>query len=71
MKVSIITSSYNREKTIRGCIESVLAQDYPDIEYITVDGVSTDGSVDVIKDAIAGHEGKVKFISEPDRKSVV
>lgn len=30
MKVSIITSSFNREKTIRGCIESVLAQDYPD-----------------------------------------
>ena len=38
MKVSIITSSYNREQTIGGCIESVLAQDYPDIEYIIVDG---------------------------------
>ena len=34
MKVSIITSCYNREATIRGAIESVLAQDYPDIEYI-------------------------------------
>ena len=49
MKVSIITSNYNRVKTIRGCMESVLAQDYPDIEYIIVDGVSTDGSVEVIK----------------------
>ena len=67
MKVSIITSSYNRVKTIRGCIESVLAQDYPDIEYIIVDGVSTDGSVEVIKEAIAGHEDRVKFVSEPDR----
>ena len=66
MKVSIITSSYNREKTIRGCIESVLAQDYPDIEYIIVDGASTDGSVEVIRDAIEGHEDRVKFISEPD-----
>ena len=66
MKVSIITSSYNRAKTIRGCIESVLAQDYPDIEYIIVDGVSTDGSVEVIKDAIVGHEDRVKFVSEPD-----
>ena len=67
MKVSIITSSYNRVKTIRGCIESVLAQDYPDIEYIIVDGVSTDGSIEVIKEAIAGHEDRVKFVSEPDR----
>ena len=67
MKVSIITSSYNRVNTIRGCIESVLAQDYPDIEYIIVDGVSTDGSIEVIKDAIAGHEDRVKFVSEPDR----
>ena len=38
MKVSIITSCYNREATIRGAIESVLEQDYPDIEYIVVDG---------------------------------
>ena len=43
MKVSIITSSFNRAKTIRGCIESVLAQDYLDIEYIVVDGASKDG----------------------------
>lgn len=63
MKVSIITSSYNREKTIRGCIESVLAQDYPDIEYIVVDGASKDGSLSIIneyKDRIS------KIISEPD-----
>lgn len=66
MKVSIITSCYNREKTIRGAIESVLAQDYADIEYIIVDGASKDGSVDIIRDAIKGHEDKVKFISEPD-----
>ena len=52
--------------TIRGAIESVLAQDYPDIEYIIVDGASTDGSVEVIRDTIEGHEDKVKFISEPD-----
>lgn len=67
MKVSIITSSYNREQTIGGCIESVLAQDYPNIEYIIVDGASNDRSVEVIKGATAGHEEKVKFVSEPDR----
>ena len=66
MKISIITTCYNRVSTIRGAIESVLAQDYADIEYIIVDGASTDGSVEAIRDAIAGYEDKVKFISEPD-----
>lgn len=64
MKVSIITSCFNRKKTIRGCIESVVGQDYPDIEYIVVDGASTDGTLAVIneyKDKIA------KIISEPDK----
>lgn len=64
MKVSIITSCFNREATIRGCIESVLEQDYPDIEYIVVDGASTDNSLAIIneyKDSIA------KIISEPDK----
>ena len=45
MKVSIITSCYNREATIRGAIESVLEQDYPYIEYIVVDGASKDNSL--------------------------
>lgn len=49
MKVSIITSCYNREATIRDAIRSVLEQDYPDIEYIIVDGASTDRTVEIIK----------------------
>ena len=64
MKVSIITSCFNREATIGQAIESVLSQDYPDIEYIVVDGASKDGSLQVInryKDRIA------KIISEPDK----
>lgn len=64
MKVSIITSCYNREATIRGAIESVLGQDYPDIEYIVVDGASKDNSLQVIneyKDRIS------KIVSEPDQ----
>lgn len=63
MKVSIITSCYNRASTIRGAIESVLAQDYTDIEYIVVDGASKDGTLDVIreyKDRIS------QIVSEPD-----
>lgn len=66
MRVSIITSCYNREATIRDAIRSVLAQDYPDIEYIIVDGASTDRSVDIIHEAFVGNESRVKFISEPD-----
>lgn len=63
MKVSIITTCYNRAKTIRGAIESVLAQDYPDIEYIVVDGASSDGSTDIIRE----YEGRIaKIVSEPD-----
>lgn len=63
MKVTIITSCYNREQTIRGCIESVLAQDYPDIEYIVVDGASKDNSLKIINE----YKGKIsKIISEPD-----
>jgi len=63
VKVSIITSCYNREGTIRGAIESVLAQDYSDIEYIVVDGASKDSSLSVIneyKDRIS------TIVSEPD-----
>ena len=68
MKVSIITSCYNRAQTIQGAIESVLAQDYPDIEFIVVDGASKDGSVETIKRMMDDGRWKTswKFISEPD-----
>lgn len=64
MKVSIITVSYNSEKTIRDTIQSVLSQDYPDIEYIVIDGGSTDGTMDVVSQ-YRQHISKV--VSEPDQ----
>ena len=64
MKISIITSVYNNKETIAEAIESVLAQTYDNIEYIVVDGASTDGTVDVIKK----YADKITtFVSEPDK----
>lgn len=64
MKISIITVVRNNEKTIKDAIESVLGQTYKNIEYIIIDGKSTDGTVEVIK----SYENKIsKFISEPDK----
>ena len=45
-KVSIVTVSLNAKKEIQGTIESVLSQTYPLIEYILIDGDSTDGTID-------------------------
>lgn len=50
--VSVITVSYNAMKTIGQTIESVLGQTYRNIEYIIIDGGSTDGTVEVIKDYV-------------------
>lgn len=63
MKVSIVTVVYNCVDTIKGCIESVLAQDYDDIEYIVIDGGSNDGTVDIVRQ----YGNRIsKFISEKD-----
>lgn len=64
MKISIVTVVYNNAATIAQAIESVLNQDYPDIEYIVVDGQSTDGTVDIIR----RYEDRIsKFVSEKDK----
>ncbi|MBN1967940.1 MAG: glycosyltransferase [Candidatus Delongbacteria bacterium] len=63
---SIITVSYNSEKTIARTIESVLHQTYKDYEYIIIDGASTDSTVDIIKSYIDKFDGKLSFVSEKD-----
>ena len=64
MTISIITASYNNIETIESTIQSVLTQTYPHIEYIVIDGGSTDGTVDIIKKY---DTALTKWISEPDR----
>lgn len=61
--VSIITACRNSEKTIEQTIRSVLGQTYPDIEYIVIDGGSTDSTPEIIKK----YGGRIaKWVSEPD-----
>ena len=48
MKISIITVTYNSESTLSDTLSSVLKQTYPDIEYLIIDGASTDGTIALI-----------------------
>src|ERR1700761_9527684 len=63
MKISIITVVYNNEKFIEDAINSVLSQDYKDIEYIIIDGASTDKTLQLVNK----YSNNIKkIISEPD-----
>lgn len=66
MKVSVITVTYNSELTISDTIVSVLSQNYSNIEYIIIDGKSTDNTINIIKKYEANHPNKIKWISEKD-----
>jgi len=65
VRVSIITVSYNARLYIAQTIESVLAQDYEDLEYIIVDGASSDGTPEIIKQY--ADDPRLKWVSEPDQ----
>ena len=74
MQLSIITINYNNAEGLRKTLASVAAQTYPNIEHIIVDGNSTDGSVDVIREyestlasSLSPFASRLKWLSEPDK----
>ena len=65
MKISIITATYNSSKSLKSCIDSVVMQDYGSIEYIIIDGQSTDSSIDIVNNFQASYS-YIKLVSEND-----
>ena len=61
--VTIVTPSLNQRQFIDATIRSVLAQDYPAIEYIVMDGGSSDGTLDILR----RYDGRLTWVSAPDR----
>lgn len=63
--VSIITPSFNRAEFIEDTIRSVSSQSYPRLEYIVIDGASTDGTLGILE--TQAQAGTLRFLSEPDK----
>ncbi len=70
MKVSLLVTVINAKKTLPITLRSIEEQDYPDLEAVIVDGGSTDGTVELIKEFAVRMEGRrgfsVRWVSEPD-----
>jgi len=67
MTITLITACYNSAPVIRTAMESVLKQTWPEIEYLVIDGGSTDGTVDAIREYEPKFGGRMRWVSEKDR----
>ena len=65
MTISIVTINWNNNAGLQRTLASLASQTYTDFEYIVVDGASTDGSVDTIKQY--DHDPRIRWVSEPDK----
>lgn len=69
-KISVITPTYNSEKTIKDTLEALLRQSFTDFEYIVIDGASKDNTVDIVESYRAKFADKgviMTVVSEPDK----
>lgn len=67
MRISLITATYNSGRVLRTTLESVLKQTYSDIEYIIIDGASKDNTMDLVHEYEPLFNGRIKWLSEPDK----
>lgn len=67
MKISIVTATFNSEKTLKQTLDSVLSQTYLDYEHIIIDGLSSDSTMQIVKEYESKYNGKLKYISEKDK----
>ena len=66
MKISLITVTFNSDRTLCDTIQSVISQHFTNIEYIIVDGSSQDNTIEIIKKYEPLFQGRLKWISEKD-----
>ena len=72
IRITYVTVTYNAVQVLQRTLDSVLAQDYPDIVHLIIDGASTDGTLEMVQDYIgrsnaAGNGHQVQVTSEPDK----
>lgn len=67
MTISVIVATYNSSSTVGDTLESLLSQAYKQFECIIIDGGSKDNTIDIVKEYERLFEGRLKWISEPDR----
>ena len=67
MRISLITATFNSAETLRDTMQSVLNQTFKDVDYIIVDGNSKDATMEIVKEFEPRFEGRLRWVSEPDK----